>query len=153
MNGKVIGIYIAFEAGEPMHEVPKVMALKGIGLKDDRYSKGAGSFNKGLLGKRQVTLINLRFFKGAHFLFKDSRRNIITEGVELMWLIGKEFKIGEAIFKGVKYCDPCDRPNTLIKNPNSFKKDFEDGGGIIAEVVEGGMIYFGSKIIPPPKEY
>ena len=31
----------------------------------------------------------------------------MTQGVELMWLIGREFYIGKARFRGQYYCDPC----------------------------------------------
>jgi MOSC domain-containing protein YiiM len=72
-----------------------------------------------------------------------------------MWLVGKEFRIGKAIFRGVKYCDPCDRINNLMRRRtrHSFKKSFEDAGGLIAEIITGGMIETGDEIIPPPKGY
>lgn len=153
MNGKVVAICISSVAGGLMRQVDTVQAIAGAGLQGDRYCVGKGSFNKGNPGKRQVTLINSRFFPGTGFRSIDSRRNIVTLGVELMWLIGREFQVGQARMRGLKYCDPCDRPSKLSGNEESFKQMFFDCGGLVAEITEGGVIRFGDLIIPPSKSY
>lgn len=153
MNGTVKAICIGPIAGEPMQEITQVEALAGQGLKGDRYTTGEGSFNKGKQGVRQVTLMNSIFFEGSGFEFKDSRRNLFVEGTELMWLIGREFQIGTARFRGVKYCDPCARPSKLSGKTKSFKETFFDRGGLIAEIIEDGVIKVGDLLIPPPKGY
>lgn len=153
MSGIVKAICVGFVAGGSMQEVMEVEALAGQGLKGDRYASGEGSFNKGKLGNRQVTLMNAIFFEGSGFKFTDSRRNLFVEGVELMWLIGREFQIGMVRFRGVKYCDPCQRPSEIAGKDRSFKEAFFDRGGLLAEVMEGGLIKVGDPIIPPPKGY
>lgn len=153
MNGTVKAICIGPEAGKPMTRAKEVRAIAGCGLEGDRYATGSGSFNKGKQGNRQVTLMNAIFFKRSGFRFSDSRRNIFTEGVELMWLIEREFTIGTARFRGIKYCDPCKRPSKLARKRQSFKKAFHDRGGLIAEIIEGGIIRVGDSVIPPPKDY
>jgi hypothetical protein len=152
-NGIVVAICISPIAGEPIQLVEEVEAIAGAGLRGDRYCTGEGSFNKGARGKRQVTLINEIFFKGSSFEYVDSRRNIVTRGVELMWLIGREFTIGEAYMRGLKYCDPCLRPSKLSGKKDSFQRVFFDRGGLVAEILEGGIIKVGDLIIPPPKGY
>jgi MOSC domain-containing protein YiiM len=152
-DGKVTAIYISPTAGGVMQKMEEIEATAGAGLEGDRYCEGQGSFNKNQAGRRQVTLINALFFKDSRFEYADSRRNIITDGVELMWLIGREFKIGEAIFKGVKYCDPCNRPSKLSNNANSFKDIFFDRGGLVAEIIQSGKIRTNDFVIPPPKGY
>jgi len=153
----VVAICISPEAGAPMQKIETVEAIAGAGLQGDRYAKAEGSFNRGRPGKRQVTLINAKFFSGSGFEYLDCRRNIIASGVELMWLIGKEFRVGTALFRGVMYCDPCTRPNKLggekLLSAPPFKEAFHELGGLIAEITEGGMISVGCKIIPPPKGY
>ena len=153
MYGKVMAICIAPSAGSPMKAVEEVQAIAGIGLSGDRYASGQGSFNKGRVGSRQVTLINGIFFVGTAFDYLHSRRNIVTVGVELMWLVGREFRIGEARFRGIKYCDPCDRPSNLWGVEESFKQSFYDRGGLIAEVIETGDIKVGDLVTPPAKGY
>lgn len=152
-QGTVVALCLCSVAGEPMQAVQEVEALTGAGLKGDRYCTGEGSFNKGNQGRRQVTLINALFFEATGFQYLDSRRNIVTSGVELMWLIGREFQIGPVCFRGLKYCDPCNRPSQLCGKKQSFKEAFFDRGGLIAEVVEGGTIRVGDVVIPPPKGY
>lgn len=136
-----------------MQRVLEVMALAGQGLEGDRYCNGSGSWNKKTgIGNRQVTLINGRLVAGTPFSYADTRRNIVTDGVELMWLIGREFKIGDAIMHGVKYCDPCNRPSTL-SGKKGFESAFHDIGGLVAEIVTSGLIHFESPIIPPSKDF
>lgn len=153
MNGIVKAICICPVAGEPMQEITEVEAIASQGLKGDRYSTGEGSFNKGKRGVRQVTLMNTIFFEGSGFEFKDSRRNLFVHGVELMWLFGREFQIGNARFRGLRYCDPCTRPSKLSGKTKSFKETFFDRGGLIAEVIESGVIKIGDQVIPPSKGY
>lgn len=152
-KGLVLGIAIGPIAQEPMQNRFEVMAIEGQGLEGDRYSRGEGSYNKGNVGKRQVTLINAAFIPTSGFTFIETRRNIMTSGVELMWLIGKEFDIGDARFRGVKYCDPCLVPSALAKKEIRFADVFHDRGGLVAEVVKGGLIRINSPIVPPKKEY
>jgi hypothetical protein len=156
-NGTVVAICISSLAGADMQSIQEVEAIAGQGLRGDRYSIGEGSFNKGAQGRRQVTIINWIFFEGSGFDYIDSRRNIVTVGVELMWLIGREFQVGGAKLRGVKYCDPCTRPNKLgkekLKDAMPFKDVFHDRGGLIAEVLEGGIIKVGDSVVPPPKGY
>lgn len=165
MNGSVVALYISPDPGQPMQSLQEVEVLVGKGLKGDRYATGRGSFTTKVKGwwqrlmrqlrgtNRQVTLIASEAFVGTDFEYHESRRNIIVKDVELMWLIGREFRIGTATFHGVKYCDPCNRPNKLCGKQQSFKQAFFDRGGLIAKVIEGGTIKAGDVVIPPPKGY
>jgi hypothetical protein len=146
VNGNVVAIYISRIAGGKMEEVEIAEAIVGAGLAGDRYSTGDGSFNRNRQGSRQVTLINSIFFKNSGFEFVESRRNIVTQGVELMWLIGREFQIGKARFRGQNYCDPCLRPSRLAGKREKFLEAFSDRGGLVAEIIEGGMIKRGDLI-------
>lgn len=146
-KGRVVGIFISPAAGGEMMEVDKAFAIAGKGLLGDRYCDGKGSWNKDKPGRRQVTLMNARFFTGSGFTFADSRRNIFTEGVELMRLIGTEFTVGAVRMRGVKYCYPCDRPSALSGKPG-FAQVFQDCGGLIAEIVEGGVFKVDDEITP-----
>lgn len=152
-SGSVVGICIAPAAGAPMQAVNEVLAVAGQGLTGDRYACGAGSFNKGNQGKRQVTFINALFVDGSGFLYTDTRRNIIVRNVELMDQIGQEFRIDKVLMRGIKYCDPCMRPTKLSGNSCSFRDTFYDRGGLVAEVLEGGWIKVGSMVVPRTKDY
>ena len=152
-NGYVCGIFICPSAGDAMIQVESVMAIAGHGLEGDRYCNAAGSWNKGVPGKRQVTLMNGAHFGCCGFDYGDSRRNIITGGVELMRCIDKDFLIDGVRLRGVKYCEPCPRPSKLAHIDLNFEDVFHDQGGLIAEILVGGLIKEGSIIVPPPKKY
>lgn len=156
-HGIVTNLFIAPSAGARMRSERQVEAIAGRGLKGDRYAEAAGSHNAGSPGRRQVTLMNERFIteaaaRGMRIHAVETRRNIIVRDVDLMWLIGREFRVGNAFMRGVKYCDPCNRPSALCGTPG-FAEAFEDGGGLVAEVIKGGFIQLGDSVIPPPKEY
>jgi MOSC domain-containing protein YiiM len=57
------------------------------------------------------------------------------------------------IFRGVKYCDPCTRPNKLAGVDTSFRDAFFDRGGLVAEILQDGTIRVGDIVIPPKKSY
>ena len=152
-EGTVVAICMASQKGEPMVSVKEAMAVVGEGLSGDRYARGEGSWSKGQVGRRQVTLINALFVQGSGFGYAETRRNIATLGVELMDLIGQEFLLGDAVMRGVKYCDPCVRPSLLSNKKIAFRDAFHDRGGLVAEVLRSGLIRVGSPVIPPKKHY
>lgn len=152
-QGTVVAICISSQKGEPMLSVEQAMAVVGEGLDGDRYARGEGSWSRGQVGRRQVTLINAAFVQGSGFEYLETRRNIATLGVELMDLIGQEFSIGDAMMRGLKYCDPCLRPSMLSNKEIPFRDAFHDRGGLVAEVIRSGLIRVGSPVIPPTKPY
>ncbi len=149
LKPKVVGIFICPVARGPMIEIPRcVLALKGKGLRGDRYaSLAGGSFNKDKPGNRQVTLINEAAFGGTPYFWEESRRNIIVRGVDLNRLTGHEFSIGKVRFKAVKYCFPCDIPSDMAHKP-SFRLALEERGGIIAEVLNTGWVHVDGILVP-----
>lgn len=153
---KLLAIFTAHNAGGQMESRNEAWARAGRGLEGDRYCTGHGSWNKDQVGHRQVTFINATFFPDGHnnlFSWAETRRNLVVQGVELMWLIGREFEIGDAKFRGVKYCDPCERPSRLIGTSRSFHDTFQDRGGLVAEITGDGIIVVGNNVIIPKKRY
>lgn len=153
MSGRVTHIFVAPRRRAPMKSMPAVNAVQGRGLEGDRYCYGAGSYNASNVGSRQVSLINGLFFDDTSFTPAESRRNLVVVGVELMWLIGRTFQVGNALLCGVKYCDPCLVPRSQTKPDARFQDEFLDRGGLIARVVQGGVIRVDDAVIPPPKGY
>ena len=106
---------------------------------------------------RQVSLIALEAVAAANeafsepFLAGDTRRNIITSGVDLNDLLGKEFSVGGARLEGTKLCEPCERPLFLagrsVGDRQLFPVALENQGGLCARVIEDGLIQRGDSII------
>lgn len=151
-NGRVEGIYIAPDKGAPMQRFETATLLWNRGIEGDRYCAGRGSFP----GKRHVTIINHRFIAGTPWEHIH-RRNLVISGIELMYAFGREhhalIRIGENVrLKLIKYCDPCERPGKL-SGVLGMKKALQDCGGVIAQVIIGGVIRVGDEVIVKPKGY
>src|SRR5882757_8324533 len=111
-SGVVVAIHVGPERLEPMMPVPEVKAISGVGLKGDRYARETGTFSQ-KLPNNQVTLIEQETLDAAAGDYKlelsaaESRRNILTMGIALNHLVGREFRIGAVRLRGLKLCEPC----------------------------------------------
>ncbi len=148
----ILNIFICPDNKEEMIPLDYVEALTDLGLAGDRYALNKGSYSKNDPNKRQVTFIGIEAFREANqslevpFLLKETRRNIVTGGVNLNSLVGKTFKIGSVMFKGTELCDPCKRPG-ILADKKDFKEAFENKGGLRAQVLKGGMVSLGEMTI------
>lgn len=150
-HGSIAAIFIASRAGEAMTALADVHALAGRGLDGDRYAAGAGFYSWAAGPLREVSLIEAEVLERlAHDHNLDlplgiHRRNIVTRGVPLGHLIDREFRVGEAIFRGVEICEPCQHliDVTGIKG---ILSPLIHRGGLHAAVVSGGMIRIGDAV-------
>lgn len=160
----IVSIFIATEKGVPMEEVSEIEATPSLGLQGDRYGTERGSWSMPGKAHRQVTFIEYEAIEAASremavpLTPAETRRNIVTHGVKLNDLVGKEFTIRafqeEIRFRGTKLCDPCDRPPKLAGKTiplgiprATFKAAYDNRGGLCAEVIEGGTIHVGNEIV------
>lgn len=141
-------------AGERLRAVDEVKAVTGVGLEGDRYSVGGGTWSKRFPGPhRHVTLIEaealeaLRRDHGIELSAAESRRNILTSGVGLNHLVGREFTVGDAGLRGVELCEPCRYLEKVTGRP--VRAPLVHRGGLNAEIVEGGVIRVGDAVVTP----
>ncbi len=131
----------------------EVRAIAGVGLEDDRYANESGAFSKGKAAKiRHVTLVSLEAIAEANaannetqFSPEETRRNLVTTGVDLNQLVDQEFQVGSVRMRGTELCKPCARPSNLSGKPG-FKDSFENKGGLRAEILNDGDIKKGDTI-------
>src|SRR5690242_1095276 len=98
---RVIEILIASSPSSSMESRETIRAVPGRGLEGDRYFNGIGTFsptpNK---PDYEVTLIQKEHIEGFQaasalpFNSKDARRNLVSEGVDLNSLVGRDFQVG-----------------------------------------------------------
>jgi hypothetical protein len=149
--GIVKSIYISPDAGEPMEFTDMVELVAGIGIEDDRYGMGKGVFSKSKPKIRHLSLISSEAIESANrdralpFTEQDTRRNIITTGIDLNNLVDVRFSIGDVALRGVELCHPCNRPSVL-SDKKGFKEAFQNGGGLRTEVLTSGLIVVGDVI-------
>ncbi len=150
---QLLAILTSPNKGEAMRYHTSIKAIRGIGLEGDRYALGIGAHSKSKrIVIRHVSLIAIEAILEANkatavaFTPDETRRNLVTMGVDVNTLIGKVFGMGHAVFKGVEWCDPCGRPSNLSGKPG-FEEAYKERGGLRAEVLEGGIISVGNPIM------
>jgi len=148
-TGTVEFIYVASAAGVPTHAVDQACAVPGVGLEGDRYALGVGTFSKPL-PDRELTLIEAEAIEALkheyHFALApgEARRNVVTRGVALNHLVGKEFKIGEVKIRGIRLCEPCDYLQRLTGR--DVIRGLTHRGGLRAQILTRGTIHVGDPI-------
>ena len=123
----------------PATEVPAIECVAGRGIRGDRYFDFKDDY------KGQITFFSAEVFDelcGALPMEVCSpslpRRNVITRGVDLNELIGKEFEVQGVRFFGTQECAPCYWMDRVIA-PGA--KEFLKGrGGLRAKILSDGTL-------------
>ena len=145
-EGKVVIICVRPRRKADVLFKEEVNALAGVGLEGDRYKSNNN-------GARQATLIQKEHLDAiGSFLNKTTidpaltRRNIVVQGLNLLALKGKKFRIGNALFEYSGECHPCSRmeENLGTGGYNAMRGH----GGITARILESGLIRVNDKVIP-----
>jgi MOSC domain-containing protein YiiM len=134
-----------------MKKVEQVNALAGKGLEGDRYLLGTGTYSKKPQPGRQVTLIKSEMLELLKDKFditvkpEESRRNVLTKGVEINDLIGTEFYVGTVRLRAHRITQPCLYLEKLLDQPGLYN-ELWDNGGISCEILTDGIIKEGDII-------
>jgi hypothetical protein len=151
-TGEVVGIYVSEVKTGPMQPVVAATALPGRGLQGDRYAAKAGTFTprSDRLRGYDLTLIEaevlerVTFADGSHLTAPESRRNVVTQGIDLTALVGREFTIGSVRALGQRLCEPCVHLQRLTR-PGIIAALVHQGG-LRADILTGGEIRLGDTI-------
>jgi MOSC domain-containing protein YiiM len=150
MTGTLREIWRTPAAAAPMQRLPAATLLVGVGLEGDRYALGGGTWALYPQLEKQLTLIDadevaaVARETGSALLPGDTRRNLVTTGIELPALVGGWFAVGETLLFGAKRCPPC----THLERLSGIKlvKAMVHRGGINAGVFAGGPIREGDVV-------
>jgi MOSC domain-containing protein YiiM len=153
MKGEVIEIHLASKSEAAMAAVTETCAVVGRGLEGDRYYEKIGAFSKKGGPGREVTLIAseaIAAYKSEHDVKLapgEHRRNVTTRGIDVNALVGVDFRIGEAVFRGVRLCEPCEHLQR-VTGIESTLIGLKGRGGLRCDVIQDGMIRVGDEIAP-----
>ena len=144
-------IYIAESSDSSMVSMPSAELIAGQGVVGDRYFNGRGTFSKKLLGLPDVELtlieseeidsFNEKF--NYQFGYGEFRRNIITAGVRLNDLEGKEFSIGNIRLKGIRLCEPCAHLANIVTQ--DIIPELTHRTGLRPQILLGGTVKVGDQ--------
>ncbi len=115
----------------------------GRGLVGDRYSRKDGNRQVTLIGAENLAAIGA-FLGGAPADPEAVRRSMVVEGINLLALKEKRFRIGDVILETTGECHPCSRmEETLgVGGYNAMRGQ----GGITARVLVGGEVAVGDAV-------
>ena len=76
---------------------------------------------------------------------RESRRNVVTRGIDVNELVGKRFRIGDVECQGVELCEPCASLQAMTK-PGVIK-GLAHRGGLNADILSDGAINVGDEVV------
>lgn len=150
-RGAVAGLYNCAIAGEEMAIRETLTLIAGRGIEGDRYLLGTGYYSRRPHEDRQVTLIEGEVLdaiardQGIEFPPEETRRNVLTRGVPLAHLVGREFRIGNTRLYGGRLNVPCKYLEDLNDRPGIFNA-LVNRSGLNARILDGGDIHLGDTI-------
>lgn len=148
-SGRVESIHVASAAKAPTRAIDQAQAIPGVGLEGDRYALQQGTFFKPE-PDFELTLIEAEALEALKRDYEielapgEARRNLVTRGVALNHLVGREFRIGDVRIRGVRLCEPCSHLQTLVGRP--VIKGLRHRGGLRAQILSGGSIHVGDTV-------
>jgi MOSC domain-containing protein YiiM len=149
-EGRLVAIYTTAEAGTPMESRDSVRAVPGAGLEGDRYATEDGKHSQTPGTGREVTLVEREAIEavrtdGTELADHETRRNLLTEGVPLGHLVGRTFRVGDVVLRGVRLAEPCSYLAGLTRP--GVSRALVHRGGLRADIVEGGVLRVGDPIV------
>jgi hypothetical protein len=150
MTGTIEAIYVAAGDGEPLRTVERAVLTAGAGIAGDRYYGRAGKPG------RNVTLIEAEAIERFNADYRANaplgatRRNIVTRGIRLNDLVGREFLIGGVRALGIELCEPCSILGANLATPAVDKaavvRAFVHRAGLRADLLSSGEVAVGDPV-------
>ena len=138
--GSVESIAVASKESELPDAVDEI-EVTGRGLVGDRYGDAG-----------DITLIaaealeGLRADTGIQLSHEESRRQVLTSGIDLNALVGQRFTVGSVECEGAELCEPCNHLQSLTTQ--GVLRGLVHRGGLRADIIRPGRIAVGDRITP-----
>lgn len=135
-----------------MQRVRRVVAEAGLGLVGDRYHAGTGAFSRWPGSHREVTFIGegdlAEMARQTDVVLppEASRRNLLVRGLAPATLVGRRFRVGDAVFEGLRPCQPCGYLER-ITGISGVREALRDQGGLRARILTSGTLSEGDPVV------
>jgi len=145
-EGRVVGIFLTAEHGELPEGVERVRALAGKGLEGNRYFFPDGNAPDG----RALTLVASEaleaFEQDTNIVLSaaETRRNVLTPGIDVNALVGKRFRVGDVECRGIELCEPCTHLQSLTRP--GVLNGLVHRAGLNADILTDGEIALGDAV-------
>ena len=141
--GRVEGIFIGPEETLPA-PVERVRAVAGSGLEGNRYFYDEAPAGRALTLIQVEALEGMLDDTGIELSAAESRRNVLTSGIDLNALVGKRFRVGNVECRGVELCHPCSSLEKMTQK--GVIKGLVNRGGLNADILTDGEIAVGDRV-------
>ncbi len=148
-------ISVSEHKAAPMRAIDAVALVAGKGIVGDRkYGlKRHPGQNLTLVEAEQIESFNRQYHASLSLL--DTRRNVVTRGVRLNDLVGRQFWIGEVLLRGVELCEPCGTLARYLAGAGGlsrpqFLRALAHRCGLRADVLSSGVIRPGASLRTDP---
>lgn len=135
-------------AGQDERE--SVLAIAGTGIEGDRYfgRNDAPGQNLTLVEAEEIEAFLAELGRPADLSI--TRRNLVTRGVRLNALLGREFSIGAVRLRGIELCEPCNSLGKALAGPEldaaSVVRRLTHRAGLRADILSSGEIVRGAQL-------
>lgn len=143
-------IYISQAQGGRQVERDSVTVAASAGIEGDRYfgRHDEPGQNITLVEAEEIEAFIREYGHGPDLSITN--RNLVTRGVRLNALVGKEFTVGSVRLRGVELCEPCLGLGKALALPDlapaMVVKRLLHRAGLRADVLSGGVIARGAII-------
>jgi len=132
---RVQNLFRASRKRLPMEELSEVRAIADLGLEGCAHARP---------GNRQVLLVDRETLEAMDLAAGALRENITTDGLNVNGLkIGQQLRLGDARVEITEVCTPC---NLMEKIRPGLRKELWGRRGMLARVLQGGLIRAGDPI-------
>jgi MOSC domain-containing protein YiiM len=146
----IVRLYTCAPGETAQRAHPHVEVIAGKGIVGDRY------FDRHEEPGQSITLIEAEEIEAALAewgLLLDlsvTGRNVVTRGVRLNALVGRDFRIGAVRLRGAELCEPCLGLGEALagegRSPAAVVKRLLHRGGLRADVLAGGTLTLGQPL-------
>ena len=141
--GTIVAIFVAAERGAPVEALPRVEADRR-GIVGDRNRKARYRRGTAVTFVAEEDVAACAAALGVTITPADTRRNVVTRGVDLAGLVGVRFRLGSVELLGVERCDPCG----LLERRTHRGVRARLHGGLRCDVIGAGVFAVGDAIAP-----
>jgi MOSC domain-containing protein YiiM len=151
-QGRVVAIHIHEGEGATPYAIDEAKLVAGKGIEGDVNFRAAEREPSPKRADEAVTLIESETIQAVKrdydidLTSAESRRNVETAGVPLNHLVGREFRVGSAVCRGVQLCEPCGYLEKMTKK--GVLKALLHRGGLRAQILQDGVARPGDTVEP-----
>lgn len=149
MAGRVLSIHVAEREGGALRPLETAELVAGFGIRGDRYFAD-GPDNEAavtLVAAEQVAHVNRTL--GLEIEAPQTRRNVVTSGIDLNAYVGRRVYLGGAVIEGMELCEPCRTLGDALAGARTcaeIVRAFTHRAGLRARIVSSGTVAVGDLV-------